>query len=54
MSSVVSKLGKELLGEKQGVLAALFWACSVAALRAETNIRMQKSVKNKRMGIIRD
>jgi 4-amino-4-deoxy-L-arabinose transferase-like glycosyltransferase len=33
-------LGKELLGEKRGILAALFWACAVMALKAETNIRM--------------
>ena len=33
-------LGKELLGEKQGVLTAVFWACAMESLYADTEIRM--------------
>jgi 4-amino-4-deoxy-L-arabinose transferase-like glycosyltransferase len=37
---VVYALGKELLGEKQGLLTAIFWVCSMEALNADTEIRM--------------
>ena len=33
-------LGKELLGEKQGVLTAVFWACAMESLNSDTEIRM--------------
>ncbi len=37
---VVYALGKELLGEKQGILAAVFWACAMESLNVDTEIRM--------------
>lgn len=37
---VIYALGKELLGEKQGILTAVFWACAMIALNSETDVRM--------------
>ncbi len=36
----VYALGKELLGEKKGLLAAILWTCSMEALSADTEVRM--------------